>query len=70
MNFSLHPSCPSSLSCLKFSVFQRWGDSRFFGQDKEDEQDKRKYEENALRIRFRIHPVHPLYPVQNSLYFS
>ncbi len=47
MNLSLHSSCSSSLSCLKLSVFQRGEDSRFFGQDREDEQDKGKYKENV-----------------------
>ena len=37
--FCIYPLHPS-YSCLKFLVFQSPGDSRFFGQDGEDDQDK------------------------------
>ena len=47
----------------KFPVFQSSGDSRIFGQDREDEQDEMQgYGEKSI-LHFASNPVHPLYPV-------
>ena len=46
---SLHSSCSSSLSSLKFPVFTNSVESRFFGQDGEDEQDE--YGDTSLCIQ-------------------
>ena len=41
---AFHPVHPLH-TCLKFLVFLSLRDSRFFGRDREDEQDEDKYED-------------------------
>ena len=55
--------CVNLFNLVKILFALRREDSRFFRQDGEDGQDKGKYEELSIEIRFLIHPVHPPYPV-------